>query len=179
MCNKCVRLRAAGASPDELPSHMHGFRHTMPIEQRQAAVKDKMKYALDEFPPHLATQEIKAARLRAIIKRMGITNKEMAYLLKMTPHYMQNSLDGYKPLKMVYLELAEEKLRRFLVSEQRKQRGKKVTTVVIPAAVQKDTALKMKVLTAYARGTPNSKIAADLALRPEVVQFFLSNIKDE
>ena len=155
-------------------------RHRRSLEERQAEMKVR---TLEKIPinPKYANPDLLRQRLCVIKDAMGQTVPVFAAMMGMGTAYAHAMLYDHKrrpTFTMLYL--AEEKFRRFLRREVRRNKvtkaTKRVESVDLSHLDNMDE-IRTKVVGMFCSGMPVSEIGEKLALRPEVVKHFTKGIR--
>jgi len=157
------------------------MKRSKSLEERAREMKAKVAAKAIQVPKHLMTEELKIKRLRVLRKRMGLSQVDMARLLKMSYNHYHKFEAGQCPVPLAYVELAQEKYRRFSNAERQerfRQRQEEQAGKPAPVPTAVDPAIRTRVVVLYAKGLTEPEIARELALRPEIVDLCLLNVQD-
>ena len=144
------------------------------LDERAATLKDKNRSR--KLPLRLATPEIRRQRLIAIRERMGLSHTNFREMLGMTEQHWKAVFDGERPVVVGLVMLAEIELRRFLWREQRARKAARGHVPVIPDEYVNNADLMGRVITAHLTGKSNDSIAEEFAIRPDIVEFYISRL---
>ena len=131
--------------------------------------------------PMHATSELRVARLKSIQEYMGLSKVRFASLLKTTYGFYLQVDAGRKNCPMYLIELAEIHLARYKQRKYRHTKAAAAAALTAPSTVseiQVDPAAKARAVSMYIRGKSKADIASALALRPEVVDFYLNGLDE-
>lgn len=181
-CRACRGVVLRGLPDGELPMH-DPRRHKLLNDTSRRIVIRRMNRAVSavEIPTRLATNDMRRARLRAIRLRMGMTALEFSKILHTSLSFYQKMEYGYRKCPIVYVSMAEERLRRFKSREATKKRRERIV-----AKVQPSTSVEMEIsdsdrtsiISMFIRGKDTATIARELSLRPEIVVYCTRDLAD-
>lgn len=134
-------------------------------KQRIKADLAAKKSKVVPVPADLATHELRRKRMIHVRNLMKLTREEMARAMGLPAVTIRNIENGTnKPINMMmYLILAELLLEKFQTTETR-----------IPSNLPADPKIKARVFALSVGGKNEQEIASALALRQEVVHYYLS-----
>ena len=185
MCKVCGRLRAAGAPADAFPKHlMADYSKRRPkktLEEKIAErkiIRDRKYVAV---PARFATNEARVARLRKIRGILNKTQAEFAVLLGISFSFMRKMDYNERPVSMVYLKLAEKLLQEELNRRDcvRRRYAKKNPSAAQPEPaipMPNNPKLRLKAIMLHMKNVSRDEIAQQLAMRPEVIDNWISNL---
>ena len=190
MCKACVRLRAENAPPESFPQHKEFAKKINRkslderIEERKIARAKKTVV----MPLHLATEDVRRARIRSIREKFGMDRKEFAALLGVSYHHITHIEQGTRTATLAMVRLSEKELATFIA---KKYRYDKIANAKIDALINQGTVtvtvnptifipdnpmLRAKTRSMYVLGIPQSEIAEKLNLDEYVVMHWIADI---
>ena len=187
MCYRCVRLKSEGVPRYDWPLHSPpGRKKPAKARSRTQRIDDWVTAKVNsiiEIPAHLADVSVRRNRMCSIRKTLGIYRREFARLLGLSEIYIEKIEIGKRPCTMHILLLAEKVLRderRRLNNIKRREQRRLVSSVgpvpISKVAVPDDPKLRIRAVSMYIRGGTVPDIAKQLALRPEIVQKWVSGL---
>ena len=166
MCRICPKLKAAGVPPEKWPNHAGPVRYKLkrkkPLDERIAAMKARHAKAAE-----VDNLENRRQRLRAIREALQVTEAEFAELVGTSARFMNQVLYGAKKSPTSIMILAEQHMANF------RRRQKREDEATIPANIPEDSRLRERVLVLFHSGKSEEDIARELALRLEVVHYWV------
>lgn len=141
------------------------------LEERQAELRQRAERKNAE--PDQAQLKRRLEVLRA---SLGLTQAQMAAEFGVSKRYYEQLMQGVKPIKLAYVKLAERMANTNRVYKHR-ARAKQAAEVPIPENIPDNTQLRAKAISMCARGIPLTDIARELALRPEVVEYWTAGLR--
>lgn len=177
MCLRCLKLAAEGVPKSERP--YHNPMHRKSLDERIAEMKQRKAERGILLPPHLFTNELRAARLRAIREKLGLTIHEMANMIVTPVKTYYKFEHNEKNIPLVYVELAQMKYRAIRNKQSLNRLFKRMKN---PKRVRNilniDPATRSQVIVMYTKGMTESEIARELALREDIVDICLMNVAE-
>ncbi len=126
-----------------------------------------------------------AERLEAIRERMGMTVVDFRTMLRISKDTYTAIKSGKHQCRILYVEIAESKLKAFLRKEKAQLRKQAKLEAELEAVTPKtiveiepDPAMKIKVISLHIRGRDKATIASTLALSPAVVDYYLKGLEN-
>lgn len=173
-----------------MPYHK-GFKATwahMTDDQYLAHKRRLRKANTVKMPAFYADNAKRAARLKVIRNRFDMTQGEFAAEMGLSTRYYSMLENGKDSVRLIHLKMAEmlwQRLRKRLAYAERKaelERMASLQLLEIPSATESpapdDPRLRAEAISMFINGDPEEEIARELALRPEVVRAWISEVDD-
>ena len=133
----------------------------------------RRKSLIPVIPHHLATVEVRKARLAAIRDKMKMSTTDFCRLLGVA------IVNFYRP-SVILMRWAEINLQRFYNNNYKRRMRSgllQFEKMQLPDEFKEDPSIRTGVIKAYAIGKSREEIAAEMAIRPEIVDFYISNVE--
>ncbi len=141
-------------------------KRKLSLEERIAKTKQRQVEA------RLASPDVRRHRLIAIQKRMKMSHPKFREMLGMTEQHWRSVRYGTQPVVLGIVKLAEIELQRFLAREKRQA----PELQDIPQEYKDDPELQKSIMLKHFSGSAPEVIAAELAVRIDVVNFYLAKL---
>jgi DNA-binding XRE family transcriptional regulator len=190
MCKQCAERIKAGLPVDD--RHTKNRKNNLTLEERAAAMKAR-QIKIPKLARRMADSEVRRLRLIWIRRKLHASQEEMGLLLGIAGTSISAIEQGKRTCAVHHILLAETLLSRCQIAERvakhREKRrrednlekaaalGYNVETQPAVADVPPDPKLRMRVIAMHIRGASEEQIAQELALRPEVVRLWISDVQ--